>query len=231
LWEQSDTESTEWEAFLAKWLEFYGTTPVTPKELVRDIESGEGIADAVPVSISDAVHGKGDSYSRVGYQFRSRLGKRYGRRGLRLERGPQKSHGNTWVVIEDPGETVDGCDSEPSTLHSVSSFSCSKTGLVEGCGRLNTLYAGPKGIIPKEEEIIPRDDGLGVENPPQPSTLHYSYVCQRPDCGSPVDLTEAGDHWRSAKYACACGHQGVVTRQDYDRWMGRDLAQSRMAGD
>ena len=100
-----------------------------------------------------------------------------------------------------------------------------------GCEGLQTLNAGAEEIISERGEIIPCEDGLEVEKPAQPSTLHYSYVCQRPDCGSPVDLTEAGHHWRSAKYACACGHQGVVTRQDYDRWMGRDLAQSRMAGD
>jgi hypothetical protein len=84
LWEQSDMKSTEWEGFLASWLESYGSTPVTPKELLRAIEAGEGIAEAVPVSVSDAVHGKGDGCSRIGYQFRARFGKRYGPRGIRL---------------------------------------------------------------------------------------------------------------------------------------------------
>ena len=170
LWEQSDTESTEWEAFLANWLEFYGTTPVTPKELVRDMESGVGIAEAVPVSISDAVHRKGDSYSRVGYQFRARLGKRYGPRGLRLEKGPRKNTGITWMVLVDECAAECRVDEEPYT-DSVSDLSVEGPVSV-GCVGLNTLYAGAKGIISKKEEIIPCDDGLEVENPAQPYTLH-----------------------------------------------------------
>ncbi len=144
LWEQSDTESTEWEAFLANWLEFYGATPVTPKELIRDIEAEEKIAEAVPASISDAVHGNGDHCSRIGYQLKARLRKRYGPRGLRLERGPQKRHGNTWVAVADPIDTVDGCDSETSTLHSVSSC-LSTEGVSNGrCGGLKHSLRGTK---------------------------------------------------------------------------------------
>ena len=75
------------------------------------------------------------------------------------------------------------------------------------------------------EEIDPSERESEVENPAQPCTLHYSYACQRAGCGSPVDLAEAGDHWRSAKYVCACGHQGVVTRRDYDRWLNKRTAQ------
>ena len=169
MWEQSDTELTEWEAFLANWLEIHGTTPVTPKELVRDIESGVGIAEAVPMSISDAVHGKGDSYSRVGCQFRARLGKRYGLRGLRLEKGPQRRNGNTWLVAEDGPD----CEEEPmrssTTLHTNSRSETSSVEGVEGCTpqtrEQSQLHAG---------EIIPCENGLRVENPPQPSTLHWT---------------------------------------------------------
>jgi hypothetical protein len=101
LWEQSDTESPQWEVFLANWLYRYGTRPVALKELVQDIELNPDMAEAVPLSISDALQGKGNSYSRLGYQFRARLGKRYGPRSLRLEKGPRKSTGITWRVLAD----------------------------------------------------------------------------------------------------------------------------------
>lgn len=220
LWEQSDTESTEWEAFLANWVEMYGTEPVTPKELVQDIESGAAIAETAPAPVSDAVHGKGSSCSRVGCQLKARLGKRYGPRGLRLERGPQKSHGNTWVVLEDTGDAMEGAG---ATLHPVEPEPRSEEEFSGGCGGLYTPNAGAEANI-SGEEITPGDRGSDVGNPPQPSTLHSRYACQMPDCGSAVELVIPSEHWVYARYQCLCGHSGVVTRQDYERWTKRRSA-------
>lgn len=172
LWEQSDTESIEWEVFLEKWLELYDATPLTPKELVRDIEVGDGIAEAVPVSISDALHGKGDKYSRIGYQLKARLGKRYGLRGLRLERGPRKNTGTTWTVLTD--ECADECrvNEEPCTIpeahsHLTDSISVGSVGPY-------TPKAGAEEYIPRSKEINPCGNECGVENPAQPCTLHWT---------------------------------------------------------
>jgi len=217
LWEQSDTESAEWEAFLANWLELYGTAPVTPKQLVQDIAAEEGIAEAIPASISDAVHGKGDSCSRVGYQFRARLGRRYGPRGLRLERGPRKSTGITWTVLADQSEMKCRVDGEPYTEHE--SVLSVKDHSSVGCEGSYTPNAGAAGVISERGEIILCEDGSEVESPAQPCTLHSPYVCQRPGCGSPVELVKPNEQWISASYCCRCGHRGVVTRQDYDRWL------------
>lgn len=216
LWEQSDTESSEWEAFLAKWREVYGERPVTPKELVSDIESGSGIAESAPAALADAVHGKGSGCSRVGYQLKARLGKRYGPKGLRLERGPQKSYGNTWIVAEDAGDVMEGYR---TTLHSVGPISRSEEEPVESCGGLYVPNAGAEGVISRE--IIPCENGWDAQIPPQPSTLHFSYACRRPGCGLAVELTVSDEQWTSAKYQCECGHCGVVTRQDYERWLSR----------
>ncbi|MBP6965074.1 MAG: hypothetical protein KBC96_11775 [Armatimonadetes bacterium] len=131
LWEQSDTESTEWEAFLANWLDVYGSQPITPKELVSDIEAERPVAESVPVSIADAVHGKGDRWSRIGYQFKARLGRRYGPRGLRLEKGPQRRNGNTWLVAVD-----DHCGgTSTNSRHLRPQDPDSDSADVEGCGR------------------------------------------------------------------------------------------------
>lgn len=106
LWEQSDAESAEWEAFLSKWHKVYGSKPITPKELVRAVETGEEIADALPAVVSDALCGKGDRCSRIGKQFRARLGKRYGKGGFRLERGARNTGGVTWVVEADDAQST-----------------------------------------------------------------------------------------------------------------------------
>lgn len=170
LWEQSDTESGEWEAFLSAWVECYGCRAITPKELVRDIETGAQIADVVPTALSDAVvHGKGNSFSRVGYQLKARLGKRYGPRGLRLERGPQKSRGNTWLVLADTRDAVEGCN---TTAHSNRIQTRSDEWTVDSCGGLHAPNAGAEDIISECAEIIPFDSGSDAENPPQPSTIH-----------------------------------------------------------
>lgn len=222
LWEQSDTESTEWEVFLSSWLELYGSTPVTPKELVRNIEAEEGIAEAVPVSISDAVHGKGDSCSRIGYQFRARLGKRYGPRGLRLERGPRKGAGITWTVAIDEYQSECRVDDKPYT-DSVSELRANEA-ISVGCVGLQTPNVGAEEKISQREEIIPCETGLNDENPTQPYTLHASYVCRKPGCGRRVQLAISSEHWHFANYYCVCGHRGVVTRQDYKHWLVRQSA-------
>lgn len=160
LWEQSDTESTEWETFLAAWLDVYSNSPVTPKELVRDIEAESSIAEAVPATVSDAVHGKGNVYSKLGHQFKSRLGKRYGLRGLRLEKGPEKRNGNTWLVVEDSFDST-------ATLHINSRSIASNVEGVES--RLPQTREQSQLCA---EEIIPCDNGLKVKSHPQPSTVH-----------------------------------------------------------
>jgi hypothetical protein len=101
LWEQSDTESTEWEEFLAAWVKIYGATPITPKELIQHIGTGKEIANVIPESISEVLHGKGDKCSKIGIQFKNRLGKRYGARNLRLEKMPRNSKGYPWTVLAD----------------------------------------------------------------------------------------------------------------------------------
>lgn len=117
LLDQSDTESNEWEAFLIKCLDIYGSTPFTPQVLIQDIETGK-LDDVVPISISDAVNGKGQKCSKVGVQLKARSGKRYGSKGLRFERGPKKSSGNTWIVMTDSIDAVENEDDfwSPSLL-------------------------------------------------------------------------------------------------------------------
>lgn len=169
MWEQADTESFEWEAFLERWLDIYGNTPITPKELMQDIVDRAAIAEAIPVSISDAVSGKGNSFARIGYQLKARLGKRYGPRGLRLERGPRMNKGVTWMVVaeDDPTECRD--DGIPCT-DPESNLSLEEQSSVE-YEKLETPNAGEKGII-SVKEIIPSEYGLDSEKPAQPSTLH-----------------------------------------------------------
>ncbi len=105
LWEQSDNDTSEWELFLKLWIETYGTKHVTLSALISDIE--RGIFDTVPSSLSDALHGKGNSMCRFGKQFSARLGKRYGLNSARLVRGIRTSKGISWRVVcgnnpEDP---------------------------------------------------------------------------------------------------------------------------------
>lgn len=170
LWEQSDTESTEWEAFLSNWREVYGDTPITPKELVRDIETGTEIADAVPAVVSDAVHGKGDRCSRIGKQFRARLGKRYGPGGLRLERGPRRGKGVTWVVSV--GDNTSECRGDTKPCRDSPGIPSVEKPVGVGCAGPQPSNAGAEDIISEFAEITPCENGSDADAPAPPCTLH-----------------------------------------------------------
>jgi len=101
LWEQSDSESGEWETFLAAWQRIYGAVPITAKELLEDITHGNDISNAIPESVSEAISGNGDKCSKIGFLFKARLEKRYGARNLRLEKMPRNSKGQPWTVLSD----------------------------------------------------------------------------------------------------------------------------------
>ncbi len=170
LGEQSDTESGEWESFLSRWQECYGASPITPKALIHDMEAGEPIAESAPTVLGDILSSKGDRCSRLGRQLTLRRGKRYGPRGLRLERAPRSSKGTQWFVISD-GEASQ-CRDESAPCTDSTPFLSSEWRPSAGCEGLQAPDAGELSYPSQQGGDRCSEGETGERNPAQPCTLH-----------------------------------------------------------
>jgi hypothetical protein len=116
LYEQNDESSAEWERFLTVWVQRYGTDPVTVAKILIDLENEEGgaLRDALPDGLGSMVSFQPAKYMespkfvikeagrfkiKLGKQLKQRVGRRYGDRGLHLQREDDKHLGTAkWSV-------------------------------------------------------------------------------------------------------------------------------------
>ncbi|MCL4797551.1 MAG: toprim domain-containing protein [Bryobacteraceae bacterium] len=118
LFTQSDTESSEWESFLDEVEETFQATPFTVsqlwerlnektyEEIIRQSvlsDRAEQLREALPADLTSWMEREGPFKQRLGLAFNQRRGRKYGPRGLRIERAPADTHRkvNRWKVVSD----------------------------------------------------------------------------------------------------------------------------------
>jgi 5S rRNA maturation endonuclease (ribonuclease M5) len=118
LFEQSDTERTDWETFLEVVEDTFQGTPFTIaefwerlneksyEELVRQsilTDRAEELRNALPTDLTRWMDREGQFKQRLGVAFNSRRGRRYGKRQIRVERSLGDAHGKVarWKVVAD----------------------------------------------------------------------------------------------------------------------------------
>ncbi len=116
LFEQSDTERTDWETFLEVIEDvFQGAAftiaelwerlnEKTYEELVRQsvlTDRAEELRNALPIDLTRWMDREGQFKQRLGVAFNSRRGRRFGKRQMRVERSSGDAHGKVarWKVV------------------------------------------------------------------------------------------------------------------------------------
>jgi len=108
LMSDADTESTQWEAFLARWVELYDRYPKTVAQIKDDLTSPEGFEGVLPDTISYAVKGDNVNTHKVGKAFKAKEGTRFGKCCYRLQRAGDYKRATLWVVTTDGSPDKDG---------------------------------------------------------------------------------------------------------------------------
>jgi hypothetical protein len=118
LFEQSDTERTDWETFLEAIEDtFQGAaftvaelwerlSEKTYEDLVRQSvlsDRAEELRNALPIDLTRWMDREGQFKQRLGMALNSRRGRRFGKRQLRVERSAADTHGKVarWQVVAD----------------------------------------------------------------------------------------------------------------------------------
>ena len=107
LMSDADTESVQWEAFLARWVELYEHYPKTVSQIKDALTSSDGFEGVLPETISYAVKGDTVNTHKVGKAFKAKEGTRFGRCCYRLQRAGDYKRATLWVVTSD-GSTDKG---------------------------------------------------------------------------------------------------------------------------
>ena len=107
LMSDADSESAQWEAFLARWVELYQHYPKTVSQIKDDLASPDGFEGVLPEMVSYAVRGDKVNTHKVGKAFKAKEGTRFGKYCYRLRRAGEYKRANLWVVDSDdlPGNT------------------------------------------------------------------------------------------------------------------------------
>jgi hypothetical protein len=93
LYEQADSDTQQWAAFLHAWQATYGEREVLAADVVRDLKAGAAdgaalgaeLSNALPDELSDLY--KGDFRRRLGKALAAHVGSRFDTSGLHIERG------------------------------------------------------------------------------------------------------------------------------------------------
>jgi hypothetical protein len=107
-YDQADEESAAWETFLSAWLDAFGSGDVTVADVLKQIEAGGPMRDALPDDLEQALGKSVPSFrSKLGRALGKRAGTRYGKRELRVERVEQdRSSIQSWRVSARRGAEV-----------------------------------------------------------------------------------------------------------------------------
>ncbi|MHB9037063.1 MAG: hypothetical protein ACYC64_10365 [Armatimonadota bacterium] len=103
---ESDTESSQWESFLSRWIELYGESPRTVSQMKEDLISSTGFEGVLPEVVSYAVKGGSINPNKVGRAFRAREGTRFGEDGLYLCRAGDYQRAVLWQVKRSSGASA-----------------------------------------------------------------------------------------------------------------------------
>lgn len=98
LMSDADTESVQWEAFLARWVELYGHYPKTVAQVKDALRSPDGFEGVLPEHVSYAVKGDNVNTSKVGKAFKAKEGTRFGKLCYRLRRVGEHNRAVLWCV-------------------------------------------------------------------------------------------------------------------------------------
>jgi hypothetical protein len=104
LYETADTESPQWEAFLATLYDAVGERVFTVAELVTDfLYDGSALLEALPEELADSHRAaRGSFQHKLGRAFSARIERRHGDAGFWLERAPNDTHAKVarWRVTK-----------------------------------------------------------------------------------------------------------------------------------
>lgn len=101
MYEESDDEGAEWEAFLAAWNAQIGDKEVTTAQIVFELTAAPAFCEALPGPLA-AAHADPTRFSvRLAAALRARLGAYYGSEGFHLVKGARDTHraAPTWKVL------------------------------------------------------------------------------------------------------------------------------------
>jgi hypothetical protein len=97
-WEQSDDDTPVWEAFIGKLASIWpGGQGATPGQIYGRLVASEELAETLPDDLRDKLGDatdermKGKFTQALGYEFKSRRGKRYGDSQARIEKGNSRN--------------------------------------------------------------------------------------------------------------------------------------------
>jgi len=104
MYEKTDAEGQEWEAFLLAWRRRYGERVVLVKDLVGEVQGDDSVLkDALPGNLVEALGKKGGSFARtLGLALAKKDGAHFGEDGVHLVRVPKAdttSGANGWKVL------------------------------------------------------------------------------------------------------------------------------------
>jgi hypothetical protein len=109
LWEEANTESSEWEIFVIRLYSEKGTNPMTTSEIYEMITNNPEIFDSeLPTPVASAISGQkeGTGVNKLGKALRKIKDRRFGDAGLYLTRGPRTSGTNPWCLKVDHPELL-----------------------------------------------------------------------------------------------------------------------------
>ncbi len=98
LYRGADTESTQWEGFLARWVELYGNQPKTVSQIKDDLTSPDGFEGVLPEVLSYAIRSDKVNPNKIGRAFRAKEGTYFGDQDLRLCRAGEHHRAILWTV-------------------------------------------------------------------------------------------------------------------------------------
>ena len=105
MYEKTDAEGQEWEAFLLAWRRRYGERVVLAKDLVAEVQGDDSVLkDVLPGNLAEALGKEGGSFARtLGLALAKKDGAHFGDDGVHLVRVPKAdttSGANGWKVLK-----------------------------------------------------------------------------------------------------------------------------------
>ena len=114
MYEEMDTETPQWEAFLEAWYKIWGSSPVAVSTITAYLESGakldEGGPDlksVLPDQLADSISSRKSPNRVVGRALSARNGMRFPS-GCMICKGSKKHQAVQWCVTRDGGDDGDG---------------------------------------------------------------------------------------------------------------------------
>lgn len=213
------TEAPQWEAFLSEWIDVFGKDrSITVKEFVERLEADGAetpFGATLPADLAKAMDARTPQGKRVnvGRVFSNREDSRFGDRNLYLYNAGTYARAVKWAVSEE--------HPIPDTPSGNESVSLNES-VEPKRGKNDSLYWVEIDTDNKSRDI---EGGDTVSNRLTDSLQTQQPECAPYECGSchqDIELQPAKERGLYGRYSCPhCGHEGQVTRTDYDIWQRR----------